>query len=88
MHNLLGNFDIDQQRVLDGRAKIGSTMDRFEMMSNRLADENLSFSKIFANRIDLDYADAIVRYQAESNIFNASLSVAGSIIPMSLVDFL
>ncbi|MBN1257464.1 MAG: flagellar hook-associated protein FlgL [Planctomycetes bacterium] len=88
LHELLANFDVDQDRVLDGRAKIGSTMDRFEMMKNRLADEQLSFSSIFAARIDLDYADAIVKYQAESNIFNASLSVAGSIIPMSLVDFI
>jgi len=88
LHDLIGNFDVDNNRVLASRANIGTRMERFELLRNRLADEKTSFSNIFANRIDLDFASAVVDFQAQSNIFNASLSVAGRIVPMSLVDYI
>lgn len=88
LHNLLGNFDDDIERVLNGRGEIGAKLQRFEMLSNRLADETTNFSTILSDRIDLDYADAVVKFQQESNIFNAALSVAGKVIPMSLVDYI
>lgn len=88
LHNLIGNFDTDEGRVLDGRSEIGSTMTRFDLLRARIADEEVVFSNIFSQRIDLDYADAIVNFQANTNIYNAALSVAGRIVPMSLVDFI
>jgi flagellar hook-associated protein 3 FlgL len=88
LSELIGNFDVDERRVLDGRAEIGATLQRFEMLTSRLSDEETTFTKIFSQQIDLDYADAIVSFQEQSNVFNAALSVAGRIIPMSLVDFI
>jgi flagellar hook-associated protein 3 len=88
LHDLLGNFDDDIERVLNSRGTIGSRLQRFDLLKNRLADETTNFTNIMSKRIDLDYADAVVKFQQESNIFNASLSVAGKIIPMSLVDYI
>jgi flagellar hook-associated protein 3 FlgL len=88
LHNLLGNFDVDADRVLQGRGRVGALVQRFTLLENRLADEKTSFTEIMSNRIDLDYADAAVKFQQESNIYNAALSVAGQIIPLSLVDYL
>ncbi|MFH0911606.1 MAG: flagellar hook-associated protein FlgL [Planctomycetota bacterium] len=88
LHNLIGNFETDLNRVLSGRAEIGARADRFSMLRSRLQDEQTSFGTILSERIDLDYADAAVQFQAKTNIYNAALAVAGRIIPMSLVDFL
>ncbi len=85
---LLGNFDIDEDRVLDTRAGIGSRINRMEMLYYRHEDEIINFSSIRSDRIDLDYADAIVKFQAAQNIFEAALRTSGKLIPMSLVDFI
>ncbi|MHC4885372.1 MAG: flagellar hook-associated protein FlgL [Planctomycetota bacterium] len=88
LHDLIGNFETDNERVLNGRSEVGSRMERFEMMRFRLDDETTSFTNIFAERIDLDFSEAIVDFQTQTNIFNAALSVAGKIVPLSLVDFM
>ncbi len=88
LHDLLGNFDDDIERVLNSRGVIGSRLQRFDLLKNRLADETTNFTTIMSKRIDLDYSDAVVKFQQEQNIFQASLSVAGKIIPMSLVDYI
>jgi|GEM_PF-5845712 len=88
LHDLLGDFETDLERVLAGRAEAGAKVDRFQMLRSRIKDEQTSFTNILSQRIDLDYADAVVRFQAETNVYNASLKVAAQILPMSLVDFI
>lgn len=88
LHNLLGNFETETTRVVLARADIGSRVQRLEMLTNRHEDEITDFSAIRADRISLDYADAIVKFQSLQNVFDASLRVTGQIIPMSLVDFI
>ena len=77
LNHLIGNFDVDINRVLTGRGEIGARMERMDLLANRLGDESTSFTAIMSSRVDLDYADAVVKYQQESNIYNASLAVAG-----------
>jgi flagellin-like hook-associated protein FlgL len=86
--NLLDNFDVDLGRILDGRAETGSRADRMELLQVRHEDETINFSDIRAERVDLDYADAVVRFQAAQSVFEASLRTTGRLIPLSLVDFI
>lgn len=88
LHDLLGNYDTDNARVLSSRAEIGSRQNRFEMLLSLHTEDITSFTTIFAERIDLDYASAIVDFQTKQNIFEASLRVTSQIVPLSLVDFL
>lgn len=88
LHELLGDFKRDEDRVLLTRADIGARVDRIMMLESRHRDEVINFGQIRATRIDLDYSDAVVKFQAMQNVFEASLRVSGQIIPMSLVDFI
>lgn len=88
LHNLLGNLQKDLDRLLLARSDAGSRISRMEMLKTRHEDEIINFGKIRSDRIDLDYADAIVRFQTMQNVFEASLRTTGQLIPLSLVDFL
>ncbi len=88
LHNLIGNFGTDLNRVLMTRADVGARQDRLELINQRHEDEKLNFGKVRAERIDLDFAEAIVKFQGDQNVFEASLRTSAQIIPMSLVDFI
>ncbi|MBN2713175.1 MAG: hypothetical protein JXR97_12210, partial [Planctomycetes bacterium] len=86
--NLIGNYTDALNRLLFGRSEIGSRQNRLEMLSNRHADEEINFGQIRSERIDLDYSKAIVEFQAQQNVFEASLRTSAQLIPLSLVDFI
>lgn len=88
LHDLIGEFDVDQKRVLNARAEIGARSDRMQLLYVRHEEEVINFQKIRADRIDLDYAEAVTDFQAAQNVFEASLRTTGQIIPLSLVDFI
>ncbi len=88
LHNLLGDFKTDLDRVLLARAEVGSRQDRLDLVEERHEDEKINFGKVRADRIDLDFAEAIVQFQAHQNVFEASLRTTAQIIPLSLVDFI
>ncbi len=87
LHNLIAKFEIDHDRILTSQAEIGTRVDRLEMLDYRHDDEILNYTKIRASRIDLDYAQAIVEYQAAQNVFDAALKTTAQLVPMSLVDY-
>ena len=88
LHNLINRFTIDHNRILTSQAEIGTRVDRMEMLEYRHSDEIVNFTKIRASRIDLDYSQAIVEYQASQNVFDAALKTTAQLVPMSLVDYI
>ncbi len=88
LSELVDNYKTDSDRILMGRADVGSRMERIELIMSRHEDEQVNFNQIRADRIDLDYAEAIVRYQSAQNIFEASLRTTAQFIPLSLVDYI
>lgn len=87
LHNLIEQFKIDHDRILTARATIGTRMDRAELLELRHDDEIINFNMIRSERIDLDYAAAVVEYQSAQNVFDAALRTSAQLIPMSLVDY-
>ncbi|MCX7934876.1 MAG: flagellin, partial [Planctomycetota bacterium] len=88
LHDLLAAYKTDLDRILMGRADIGSRQDRLQMTRERHEDEKINFGRIRSEQIELDFAKAVTEFQAKQNVFEASLRVAAQIVPMSLVDFL
>jgi flagellar hook-associated protein 3 FlgL len=91
-HEALGNLIADLDAVMDNllrvRAGLGARMNRVELTSNRLDDDNVNFTKLMSINEDIDIALAIMNLQNEMNVYQASLSTGARVIQKSLVDYL
>ncbi len=85
---VLGQLERDSDNVLRVRAGVGARMNRLELTSNRLEDDNISFTKLMSKNEDADIAETIMYLMNELNVYNSSLSVGAKVIQPSLVDFL
>lgn len=91
-HEALGNLIADLDAVMDNllrvRAGLGARINRVELTSNRLDDDNVNFTKLMSINEDIDIALAIMNLQNEMNVYQASLSTGARVIQKSLVDYL
>lgn len=85
---LLSNIDQNMDNLLRVRAGLGARMNRVELTSNRLDDDNVNFTKLMSKNEDVDIAEAIMNLNNEENVYKASLSTGARVIQQSLVDFL
>ena len=83
-----GKLDTDLARLLERRASLGAKQQRIETVKERISDELVELKSLLSNRIDLDYAESIVRFSTLQATFEAGLRTAGSLLQMSLMDFL
>ncbi|MCD5415284.1 MAG: flagellar hook-associated protein FlgL [Clostridiales bacterium] len=70
------------------RAEIGAKTSRMEMISERVADDNLNFRTLQSKLEDADMGEVTMELMNEQNVYRASLSVGARIIQPSLIDFL
>jgi flagellar hook-associated protein 3 FlgL len=76
------------ERVARMRGIVGGRMQLLETSLKRTQDESLQIRGLLSEVRDLDYADAVARFQTLQATFQASLQAAGNILPISLMDFL
>ena len=88
LHDLIAEIEKDINRLIEARGDAGARMQRLELLYDRHLEEIQGFTTIKTDRMDLDYSEAIVRYQLEQNIYDAALKVAGQFLPLSLIDYL
>ncbi|MBN2582946.1 MAG: hypothetical protein JXL80_07755 [Planctomycetes bacterium] len=75
-------------RVARIRGVVGARMQLLETTSGRIEDELLQIEGLLSEVRDLDYAEAVSRFQTLQTTFQASLQTAANVLPMSLMDFL
>ena len=82
--------DIDDgiDNVLALRAESGSKVNRFEFTQQRLEDQQVLLKSLLSETEDVDFTEAISRFNLEENVYKASLSAGGQAIQPSLLDFL
>lgn len=78
----------DVSRVARIRGSVGVRMQSLESTQTRLEDEQLQIKGLLSEVRDLDYADAVARFQTLQSTFQASLHTAATTLPLSLMDFL
>lgn len=88
MGTLLTTIDGDMENLLRVRAGLGARMNRVDMSANRLDDDNVGFTKLMSKNEDVDMAEAIMKLQNETSVYQASLSTSAKVIQPSLVDYL
>lgn len=86
--SLLGNLESTMDNLLRVRAGLGARMNRVELTSDRLDDDNVNFTKLMSKNEDIDIAESIMNLMNEENVYRASLATGARVIQQSLVDFL
>lgn len=88
LSNSLSDIEGSIDRISQSLAEVGARMNRFELITSRIADEKVSLSALKSNVADVDMADALIQLQLEQNVLQASLSVAAKVMQMSLLDYI
>lgn len=88
VRDMIGNMDMHLQNVLSKISEIGAKANRLELINNRLADNEISFTRLLSDTEDADLADVIIRLTCEENVYRAALASGARIIQPTLVDFL
>lgn len=81
-------IDAASDRLNISWSEIGARMNRFELMQNRIANEQVSLSEQRANVADVDYSEAIMDLKMKENVLQAALSTGARIMQTSLIDFM
>jgi len=63
-------------------------MNRVDLTSDRLDDDNVNFTKLMSKNEDVDIAESIMNLMNEENVYRASLATGARVIQPSLVEFL
>jgi len=86
--NDMDRVDIAADRIAVAWAEIGARTNRFELVENRILDEQVSLKQLKSQVADVDMADAITTLKLHENVLQAALATGARIMQVSLVDFL
>ena len=78
----------DEENVLFHMAKNGALQSRLENSLSSAKDESLAVENQISRRADVDLAEAIMRLNQQQTNYQAALQSAGSIMNLSLLNFL
>jgi len=81
-------LDAAHQRVLEAQAEIGSRIRRLEISERRNSLETLETQELLSAESDTDLAEAIVRFNREQTLYQASLQTSARLVQQSILDFL
>jgi flagellar hook-associated protein 3 FlgL len=84
----LSNLDKNLDQVNQARSNAGAMMNRLDAAQSRLADVQVTTTKVLSDTEDADMATAILNYTQQSNALQAALKTGASLIQPSLLDFL
>ncbi|WP_276353586.1 flagellar hook-associated protein FlgL [Cohnella caldifontis] len=86
--NDMDRFDIGADRITKAWAEIGARTNRFELMENRILDEQGTLKELRGKVADVDMADAIMNLKIQENVLQAALSTGARISQISLIDYM
>ncbi|MBN1422656.1 MAG: flagellar hook-associated protein FlgL [Planctomycetes bacterium] len=81
-------LDEASDRLLSARADLGGRLSRLELSRNRIDDEKARIEEIVTELNGVDLAEALVRYQEETTLYQAVLSMASQSLNATLLDYL
>ena len=84
----MARLDDDLDRVNFGRADIGARVQNLNTIQNRLADEKVDLQEALSLEIEVDFVEAVSDFTQKQASLEASLKVAGSLLSLSILDFI
>lgn len=82
------NLDAAAGRMSGATVEIGSRAARIEGIRSRVAEDQLGLRSLLSEVEDVDVVEALINVQARENAYQAALSAAAKVVPMSLIQFL
>ena len=70
------------------RGQTGAQVQEVEARQQRLDVQNVATKSLLSSLEDVDFTDAITRFQTLQTALQASLQTSGKILSLSLMDFL
>lgn len=84
----LSSLDTNLDQLSQARSTAGAMMNRLDAAQSRLADVQVTTTKVLSDTEDADMATSIMNYTQQSNALQAALKTGASLIQSSLLDFL
>ena len=84
----ISNMDGILDTVVSQRADLGARMNRLELVENRLAEQEVTATRMMADNEDADIEKVIMNLKTQESVHRAALSAGGRIIQPTLMDFL
>lgn len=84
----LANLDLAQDQILLSVARVGSLQNRLERVSADTEDFILQLQEVLSDRVDADFAEAMINFNSLSNGLQAALNAAARVLQPSLLDFI
>ena len=81
-------IDVDLNRVIFARGEIGTRLQTLDAVKTRLEDESVQLQSALSNEIDVDLVEAISNLTARQFALQASLQMTGSILSLSILDYI
>ena len=85
---ILSQIDRANTNVFNLISEVGSKVNRLELTKTQLENDNLNITKSVSTIEDVDITDLIMKLKEAEMVYSTSLSVAGRVLPPSLLDFL
>jgi len=82
------NLANDEDNLLYHFAANGAFQSRLEIVSNSLKTRNFDLETSVSNEVDVDLAEAIVRFNQTQSAYQAALQTGASMLNKSLLDYL
>lgn len=82
------NLAKDEDNMIFHFAANGSFQSRLEIVSSSLASRSLDIEKSVSNDVDVDLAEAIVKFNQTQSAYQAALQTGASMLNKSLLDYL
>jgi flagellar hook-associated protein 3 FlgL len=88
LRTALDRMVVAEERIYSAWAEIGARTNRFELVENRILDEQVSLHRLKSETGNVDMADAIIQLKLQENTLQAALATGARIMQVSLIDFL
>ncbi len=78
----------DLDRAITVRGEVGAQIKELDGRLDRLEDQNIASQALLSELEDVDYTEAVTRFQLLQTTLEANLKTLGTILDLSLLDFL
>ncbi|SEA39483.1 flagellar hook-associated protein 3 FlgL [Thalassobacillus cyri] len=88
LNGYLDIIDDHINNIVDERADLGARMNRIELVEDRLAQQEITATRILSENEDADIEKVITELKTQESVHRAALGVGARIIQPTLMDFL
>ena len=87
-NSLIGKLDKHLSQISTEKSGLGNRMKRLELVSNRLAADELNFKELNNDNEGVDLEEVYTEFSMQQIIYNSALNATAKVIQPTLLDFI